>query len=152
MALDLCIFLSWFRQDGFSIKQAILVDSNLAISNVLKLKLLNDGFVYYKHAAFHFTRCNLLDCICVDYLWIIVMFLSAVRTLILTAPIQLQRNHWWASDVMLHFSKSVLMKKQTHLHLRCHEGVHFQQMFIFVKTSECSFKSYTHHFLYIDVL
>ncbi len=27
----------------------------------------------------------------------------------------LQRIHWWASDEMLHFSKSVLMKKQTHL-------------------------------------
>ncbi len=27
----------------------------------------------------------------------------------------LQRIHWRASDVMLHFSKSVLMKKQTHL-------------------------------------
>ncbi len=29
----------------------------------------------------------------------------------------LQRIHWWASDVMLHFSKSFLIKKQTHLHL-----------------------------------
>ncbi len=29
----------------------------------------------------------------------------------------LQSIHWWASDAMLHFSKSVLMKKQTHLHL-----------------------------------
>ncbi len=28
----------------------------------------------------------------------------------------LQRIHWWASDVLLHFSKSVLMKNQTHLH------------------------------------
>ncbi len=26
-------------------------------------------------------------------------------------------NHWWASDTMLHFLKSVLMMKQTHLHL-----------------------------------
>ncbi len=40
----------------------------------------------------------------VDYLWIIVMFLSAVWTLILTAPIHC--IHWWASDGMLHFSKS----------------------------------------------
>ncbi len=24
--------------------------------------------------------------------------------------------HWWASDVMLNFSKSVLMEKQTHLY------------------------------------
>ncbi len=29
----------------------------------------------------------------------------------------LQRIHSWASDVILNFSKSVLMKKQTHLHL-----------------------------------
>ncbi len=35
--------------------------------------------------------------------WIIVMFLSAVWTLILTAPIHF---HWWASDGMLNFSKS----------------------------------------------
>ncbi len=38
--------------------------------------------------------------------WINVMFLSAVWTLILTAPI-----HCRAYDVMLHFSKSVLLKK-----------------------------------------
>ncbi len=35
--------------------------------------------------------------------WIIVMFLSAVWTLILTAPIHI---HCWDSDAMLHFSKS----------------------------------------------
>ncbi len=59
----------------------------------------------------------------VDYLWIIVMFLSAVWTLNLTAPIHsLQRIHCWVSDGMLYFSKSVLMKKQTHLHLEWPEG------------------------------
>ncbi len=36
---------------------------------------------------------------------ITVMFLSAVWTLILTAPIHLQRILWWTSFVMLHFSK-----------------------------------------------
>ncbi len=34
----------------------------------------------------------------------------------------LHRIHWGASNVMLQFSKSVLMKKQTHLHLGCAEG------------------------------
>ncbi len=34
----------------------------------------------------------------------------------------LQRIHWWASDVMLHFSKSVQIKKWTHLHLGWPEG------------------------------
>ncbi len=36
--------------------------------------------------------------VCVHYLWIIVMFLSAVWT--------------WASDIMLNFYNSALMKKQ----------------------------------------
>ncbi len=34
----------------------------------------------------------------------------------------LQMIHWWASDVKLNFSKSVLMKKQTHLNLALPEG------------------------------
>ncbi len=40
----------------------------------------------------------------VDFLWIIVMFLSAVWTLILTAPIHC-RIHLWASDVVLNVTK-----------------------------------------------
>ncbi len=50
-----------------------------------------------------------------DYLLIIVVFLSAVWTLILTAPIHC-RGSIDPSDVMLNFSKSDLMKKQTHVH------------------------------------
>ncbi len=42
------------------------------------------------------------------------MFLSAVWTLILTAPIHCRAS---TGDAMLYFSKSVQMKKQTHLHL-----------------------------------
>ncbi len=34
-----------------------------------------------------------------------------------THSLQTHRIHWWASDVMTNFSKSVLMQKQTHLHL-----------------------------------
>ncbi len=48
-------------------------------------------------------------------MWTIVIFLSDVWTLILTAPIHC------ISDVMLHFSASVWKKKQTHLHLGCPE-------------------------------
>jgi len=40
----------------------------------------------------------------------------------------LQRIHCWASDIILNFSRSVLMKKQTHLHL---ESVNFKHIFIF---------------------
>ncbi len=39
----------------------------------------------------------------------------------------LQRIHWWASDVMLNYSKSVLMKKETELHF--HEYI-FKQILI----------------------
>ncbi len=40
----------------------------------------------------------------------------------------LQRIHWWTTNVMLHFSKSVLLKKKkTHLHL----GLWFQLIFNF---------------------
>ncbi len=49
----------------------------------------------------------------------------------------LQRIHWWASDVMLYFSESVLTKKQTHLHIGWPK---FQQMFIFGQT-------YKEHFM-----
>uniref|UniRef100_A0A8C1FKI4 Transmembrane protein 205 n=1 Tax=Cyprinus carpio carpio TaxID=630221 RepID=A0A8C1FKI4_CYPCA len=37
----------------------------------------------------------------------------------------IQRIHWRASDVMLHFSKSVLMNEQAHLHLGWSEGEYF---------------------------
>ncbi len=56
--------------------------------------------------------------------WIIVMFLSAVWTLILTAPIHCRGSI--GEQVILNFSKSVLMKKQTHLQL----GLSVEQIFI----------------------
>ncbi len=43
----------------------------------------------------------------------------------------LQRIHWWASNVMLNFSKSVLMKKQTGM---AWGWTHFQWIFVFVWT------------------
>ncbi len=49
----------------------------------MKLKHLNDGFVSYKHTSFHLQDVNWWTGVA----WIIVMFLSAVWTLILTAPI-----------------------------------------------------------------
>ncbi len=55
----------------------------LASSDGLKLKRLNDEFVYYKHAGFHFSRHYLMDWSGVDYCDV----LSAIWTLILTAPI-----------------------------------------------------------------
>ncbi len=51
--------------------------------NSFKLKHINNGFVSCKHAAFHFIRYYHWTGI----MWVIVMFLSVVWTLILTAPI-----------------------------------------------------------------
>ncbi len=51
----------------------------------------------------------------VDSLWIVVMFLSIIWTLICDGTHSLQRIHQWANDEMLNSSKSVQMKKQTHL-------------------------------------
>ncbi len=63
--------------------------------------------------------------------WITGMFLSAVWTL-LTAPI-----HCRAYDVMLHFSKSVLLKKLIPS-WTAGGWVHFEQMFLWVTFSLCS--------------
>ncbi len=43
----------------------------------------------------------------------------------------LQRIHWWDSDGMLHFSKSVLMKKNLSTSMMAWGWVRFQEMFIF---------------------
>ncbi len=56
----------------------------------------------------------------VDYLWIIVMFLSAVWTLILTAPIHCRASI--AETLMQRHISSNLMKKQTHPDLGWSEG------------------------------
>jgi len=59
--------------------------------------------------------------------WIIVMLLSAVWTLILTAPIHCRASI--GETVMQCYI--YLMKKQTHLHLMIWGRVHFQHIFIF---------------------
>ncbi len=45
-----------------------------------------------------------------------------INCLDLAAPIHSRGSIGEASDIMLHFSKSVLMKKQTHLHNGWSEG------------------------------
>ncbi len=47
----------------------------------------------------------------------------------------LLRIHWRTSDVMLHFSKSVQMKKQTHLYLEWTENENFLDIFFFGRTT-----------------
>ncbi len=65
----------------------------------------------------------------VDYLWIIVMFLSAVWTLILTAPIHCRASI--AETLMQRHISTNLMKKQTHPNLGWPEGEHIFGKFSF---------------------
>ncbi len=58
---------------------------------------------------------------CTGVVWIINVFISCLESHS-DGTHSLQRIHWWASDVMLHFSKCVLMKEQTHLLLGWPEG------------------------------
>ncbi len=94
-------------------------------SNGLKIETFNDGFVSYK---LHNMLIDVLSG--VDYLWIIVMFLSAVWTLILTAPI-----HWRGSickQVKFCWFSLTLINKQTHTrHWMAWRWVNYQQMLIF---------------------
>ncbi len=92
MVLDLCIFLSFSEETAFRLSTHIL-----ARSNSLKLKNSNDGLVSYKHAAF-----PLMDCSGVDYCDVFISCLDSHSD----GTHSLQSIHWWASDVMLHFSKS----------------------------------------------
>ncbi len=66
----------------------------------------------------------------VDYLWIIEIFLSAVWTLILTAPIHCRGSI--AEQVMQCYISPNLMKKQTHLHLGWPEGEDIFSQFKFL--------------------
>ncbi len=49
-----------------------------------------------------------MDWGCVDYLWIIMMFFMSCLDCHSDGTHSLQRIHWWASDVILHFYKYIL--------------------------------------------
>ncbi len=57
-----------------------------------------------------------------DYLWIIVMFLSAVWALNLTAPVLFIEDLLVSKQCNATFLQSIMMKKQAHLHLWWSEG------------------------------
>ncbi len=76
------------------------------------------------------------------------MFLSAVWALILTAPIHCRGSI--GEQVILHFSKSVLMKKQIHLHLGWHQGEYIFVNYSF-KSLHFSTSSTQKNILFIDM-
>ncbi len=57
---------------------------------------------FFTNTAFRFTGCWLMDWNCVDYCDVFTSCLDSYSD----GTHSLQRIHWWASDVMLHFSKS----------------------------------------------
>ncbi len=96
----------------------------LAIRNGLQLKCLNGIFVAYRHSfLLHKTLTDGLEwCgLLVDYCDVFISCLDSHSD----GTHSLQSIHWWTSDVMPNFSKSVSMKKQTHLHLGRPEGDYY---------------------------
>ncbi len=93
----------------------------LARSDGFKLKCLEYGFLYCKHAAFCFTKQTIIDhlewCgLIVDYCDVFINCLDS------------HSDGTHSSYVTLNFSKYFSMKKKLIYIL---DGVYFQQMFIF---------------------
>ncbi len=80
---------------SFPMEETFVIDYS-ARSNGLKLNCLNDGFVSYKLAAFHFTRHELMDWSHVDCLWITVIF-----------ELSIWRHPFTADDQWVNFPKTV---------------------------------------------
>ncbi len=120
--LYLCICLFWFRWNYFLNflnyirKQYYWWRTHiLAGSNNVKRTLSDDYFLFfYKHAFFYFFTTEIKRLEWCGLLWCFISCLDSHYD----GTHSLQRINWWARYVMLHFSKSVLMKKQTHLYLR----------------------------------
>ncbi len=88
-------YLMWgqLEMEFFTGGNVIIDRSILARSKGLKLQCLNNGFVSYK-----LNSCGLL----VNYCEVFISCLDSHSD----GTHSLQRIHWWASDIMQHFSKS----------------------------------------------
>ncbi len=65
----------------FFTQESVIIDTHILVKKNLMMDL------FLRNTALCFTKHQLMDWSGVDYLWIIAMLLSAVWTLILTAPI-----------------------------------------------------------------
>ncbi len=89
-----CIICAYSSPDSDKIiGESNVIDKDTYFSSILLQKRSIDGL----------ELCQLI----MDYCAVFVSCLD------LDGTHSLQRIHWWASDVMLHFSKSVLMNRQT---------------------------------------
>ncbi len=141
--LDLCIFLSWFRLDGIFTGGSNITDEDFSQKQwIWNKKLLNWGFISYKYVAFNFTIYSLMDWSVVDYLEVLWITHS-------DGTHSLQRIHWWASDGMLNYSKSIQIKKQTHLHLEWPEVSKFSANLDFWVNYSFKIKQVLHALVYL---
>ncbi len=96
--------------------------------------------------------CN--DCIVKSAIEIILNWIIDMFTIICISCLDsnsdgthsLQSIHWWTSDVMLNFSKSVRMKKQTHL-----EEEYIFSNFKFLKTLLLSFLFQCFYYYFVSL-
>ncbi len=106
--LDLFIFLSWIRQDEFFTEESNMTHfsrkQHFEVTNVLMMERFTSEDVNWWLELY-----GLLEDDCDVFISCLDSHSDGTHSL--------QSIHWWASDVMLNFSTSVLMKKQTHLHL-----------------------------------
>ncbi len=99
------------------------------LSLIRYIFLLEKAILYRGHNFFFFLNTFKME---YSFLWMIILiFVSAVWTHS-DGTHSLQRMHCWASNLMLYFSKSVLMKKQTHLHLGWREGEYVVMKIVFL--------------------
>ncbi len=120
---QICWWILIWEDNGewtFSLKEALLLWIYIVASrNGLKLKCLNDSFVSYKH-SFPLHK-MLIDGL--ESYGLLVEYCDAFISCLYShsdgthSP---NRIHWWASDIMLHFSKSVPKKKLILDGLQCY--------------------------------
>ncbi len=80
----------------------------ISISDGLELNKNVLMSLFLKNTSFQIKRQYLMDWSGVGYYDVFIIFLDSHSD----GTHSLQSIHWWASDVMQHFSKSVLMEKQ----------------------------------------
>ncbi len=135
---QICWWILMWEDRGlmFSLDDVLwIMRSYFGQKQYFKVKRL-DGFITDSFSLQKSLTDGLLTCrLLVDY----VMFLSAVWTFILTAPIHCRGSI--DDQVMLNLSKSVMIKKQIHLHLEWLKGEYILRVQIFILVNY-SFKQF----------
>ncbi len=128
--LDLCTYLSWYRWDDFFHCRKQYYGQRtriLAGRNILKLQIrINDENCFLQTCRFSLHN-MLIDGLESSGLLVYYcdVFISCLKSHF-DGTHSLQMIHWWASDVMIHFFKPVLINSSTSW-----IAYNFQQIYIF---------------------